>query len=107
MADITSITYSKITDSEFGNKRIWIGIRPEDIYDTQNKPQNSNTAEIKTVLEVVEPMGNEIFLYFPVDGSQFTARIPAREKPNSGTSFTLFFDTNKLHYFDSETEESI
>lgn len=25
MPDITSITYQKITDSEFGNKRIWIG----------------------------------------------------------------------------------
>jgi len=25
MPDITSITYSKITNSDFGNKRIWIG----------------------------------------------------------------------------------
>jgi multiple sugar transport system ATP-binding protein len=58
-------------------------------------------------LEVVEPMGNEIFLYFPIDGVQFTARIPAREKPQPGTKRLLYFDTDKLHFFDTESELSI
>ena len=35
-------------------------------------------AAFNAKLEVVEPMGNEIFIYFSVEGNQFIARIPAR-----------------------------
>src|SRR3990167_2887768 len=61
-------------------KSLWLGIRPEDIYDSDSSNRNNN-AKIDVQLEVVEPMGNEIFLYFTIDDSQFIARIPAREKP--------------------------
>jgi multiple sugar transport system ATP-binding protein len=89
----------------FIGKNIWVGIRPEDISD--NSAISSNTSEINVRLEVVEPMGNEIFLYFPVDSSQFVARIAAREKPEPNSSKKLFIDTNKLHFFDADTEKSI
>jgi len=52
-------------------------------------------------------MGNEIFLYFQIDGIQFTARIPARENPEPGTKRTLYFDSEKLHFFDTDTESAI
>ncbi len=89
------------------NKKIWIGIRPEDIYDSLTKPTVGNLQELTSTLEVVEPMGNEIFLYFSLDGEQFTARIPAREKPQAGNKINLYFDINKFHFFDYETEKSL
>jgi multiple sugar transport system ATP-binding protein len=88
------------------NKSVWLGIRPEDIYDA-NTTGGNNLVKVNVTLEVVEPMGNEIFLYFPVDGIQFVARIPAREKPEAGSSKDVYFDTSKLHFFDVETEEAI
>jgi len=91
----------------FTNKNVWIGIRPEDIYDIDSTIVKENYAKLNVVLEVVEPMGNEIFLYFSVEGIQFVARIPAREKPEAGVKRNLFFDTSKLHFFDSESENAI
>jgi multiple sugar transport system ATP-binding protein len=93
--------------SSYINKDIWLGIRPEDIYDIHaiNERLSFNKVDVK--LEVVEPMGNEIFLYFPLDGIQFTARIPAREKPEPGKKSSLYFDTDKLHFFDTQSEIAI
>ncbi len=89
------------------NKDLWLGIRPEDIYDSDIVSASNNFAKIDVMLEVVEPMGNEIFLYFPVDGEQFVCRIPAREKPEAGTMKEVLLDINKLHFFDSETENAL
>jgi multiple sugar transport system ATP-binding protein len=86
------------------DKVIWLGIRPEDIYDSFSTTIRPSFNQHEVNLEVVEPMGNEIFLYFPVDGIQFTARIPAREKPQPGTKRLLYFDIDKLHFFDTESE---
>src|SRR4030066_1738531 len=88
------------------SKSLWLGIRPEDIYDSDSSNRNNN-AKIDVQLEVVEPMGNEIFLYFTIDDSQFIARIPAREKPEPNAKRTLSFDLGKLYFFDIESEKSI
>lgn len=102
---LSTIEDKKLTS--YVNKNIWLGIRPEDIYDATTTAIRPAFNENEVNLEVVEPMGNEIFLYFPVDGIQFTARIPAREKPQPGTKRLLYFDTGKLHFFDTESEKSI
>jgi multiple sugar transport system ATP-binding protein len=88
-------------------KNIWMGVRPEDIYDSATTTIRPSFNQHEVNLEVVEPMGNEIFLYFPIDGIQFTARIPAREKPQAGTKRLVYFDTDKLHFFDTVSEVSI
>ncbi len=91
----------------YNNKNVWLGIRPEDIYDSNSSSSVKNGSKINVNLEVVEPMGNEIFLYFPVDGEQFVSRIPAREKPEAGSSKELLLDVDKLHFFDGEKEIAI
>lgn len=91
----------------FHNKNIWLGIRPEDIYDSASNIAIQSFANLNVQLDVVEPMGNEIFLYFIIDGIQFVARVPVREMPSAGQSRNLILDINKLHFFDSETEQSI
>lgn len=105
-----SVTLSNIYADKlksYVNKSVWLGIRPEDIYDPASGSSVKNPSKVNVKLEVVEPMGNEIFLYFPVDGEQFVSRIPAREKPEAGSMKELLFDTDKLHFFDVESESSI
>jgi multiple sugar transport system ATP-binding protein len=89
------------------NKPVWVGIRPEDIYDTSSAASIKNISKINVNLEVVEPMGNEIFLYFSISGEQFVSRIPAREKPEAGSKKELLLDIDKLHFFDTEGEKAI
>ncbi len=91
----------------FNDKKIILGVRPEDIYDSQAAPTETHYSPFNAKLEVVEPMGNEIFIYFSVEGNQFIARIPAREKPKPGSQRTIYIDTQKLHFFDGETESTI
>ncbi len=91
----------------FENKKVILGVRPEDIYDSNSIDAKPNFSSFEAKLEVVEPMGNEIFLYFSIEGNQFIARIPAREKPEPGFKRKVYFDTEKLHFFDGESESTI
>ena len=89
------------------NREIWLGIRPEDIYDASASVEREESTAKEVTLDVVEPMGNEIFLYFQLDNIQFVARVPARDEPPAGSKKKLKFDRNKLHFFDTETEKVI
>jgi multiple sugar transport system ATP-binding protein len=91
----------------FINKKVWLGIRPEDIYYADSVMPEGNYTKLNVILEVVEPMGNEVFLYFTIEGTQFVARVPAREKPELGSKRDILFDVSKLHFFDSESGNAI
>ena len=88
----------------YNNKSIYLGIRPENISDL---PDSINSTEAEVRIDVVEPMGNEIFLYFQIDGEQFISRKTSPDLPLPGSMKKLYFDLSKLHFFDSVTEQSI
>ena len=89
-----------------GNKLIF-GIRPEDINMEpaflETFPESVLTAKIS----VSELLGAESHLYCVVGGSEFVAKVDARDHMNTGSSIKLGFDLNKAHYFDAETEDNI
>ncbi len=91
--------------SQFADKEIILGIRPEDILSEKNGSKDLHPIEVK--LEIVEPMGNEIFLYFQLEESQIISRIPAMEKPSVGQNVKLYLDKSKLHFFEKESEKAI
>ena len=93
--------------SAYKGKKVWLGIRPEDIHDNPGKDEVTAFQESTVTLEVVEPMGNEIFLYFNIDDIQFTSRVQSREKPNPGDKKQIFIDCSRIHFFDYKTEEAI
>ncbi len=92
--------------ASFAGQQVTLGVRPEHILAKQSSP--ASTA-ITTRIEVTEPVGNEIFLYFTVGAgkAQFTSRIPSDIVPQSGKEFTLYLETTKLHFFHPTTGESI
>jgi len=92
--------------SSFVDKKVVLGVRPEDIYTSGN-----GTARLSEVgsakLDVVEPMGNEIVFYATSGASNLVARVAPQDLPEVGTDVPLWFDTSKLHYFDAESENSL
>lgn len=100
---------SRYTDKlkSHAGKNVYMGIRPEDFYDESTKKEGTEYFQIIPELEVVEPMGNEIFLYFTLEGVQITARIPSREQLQPRTKHPLYLDLSKLHFFDSADEKSL
>jgi multiple sugar transport system ATP-binding protein len=82
---------------------ITLGIRPEHIYG--EKPAGlESAASFKAHVEVVEPVGNEIFVYFSTGtDSQYVARLATDAPPEVGRPFELFFDTSRVHFFDKDS----
>ncbi len=87
-------------------KDVILGIRPEHIYDPVYT-QVPSGEKVNVFVDVVEPMGNEIYLYFATATAQCVARIPAHEEPQTGIYKELVIDVKKAHFFDKDTEESI
>jgi len=90
--------------SKYIDKQIIFGIRPEDIYQASFAPGIKSSSTVNSLLEVVEPMGNEIFLYLNTENHQFVARVSASENPSVGTNIEIVFNMEKGHFFDPETE---
>jgi len=88
-------------------KSVTLGIRPEHIHAT-TPPEVGATAPFTAHIEVVEPVGNEVFVYFTTGtGAQYVARVATDRPPEVGAPSQLMIDTAKLHFFDSQTEQSL
>ncbi|OLS01462.1 ABC transporter ATP-binding protein [Tissierella creatinophila] len=94
-------------DSYIG-KRVYLGIRPEDInMVSSDDPVMENT--ITGEVLVVEQMGNEEIVYFGIDGNRYIARQTPdlNEDLSTGAKKRFHINMRKCHIFDFETEENI
>ena len=96
---------NKVTHPE-GEK---INFLPENIGNKVTHPEGEKINFLKGQVSVVEHMGNEEFLYFTIDGCEFTSRIEARKTENVkyGEEGEFYFNIKRAHIFDAETEENI
>jgi multiple sugar transport system ATP-binding protein len=109
-----------------------IGIRPEDFEDVEFA--ESGRPEVEVEVEVVEELGAEVHVIFPVDAApveaedvravhdegeasaklladdaraHFTARIDARTRARPGATLRLAVNAAAFHFFDAETGTSL
>ena len=59
------------------------------------------------MVDVVEPLGAEMYVYFRTGETRFVSRITVREYIKVGESVELVFDMSKVHFFDPETEKTV
>jgi len=95
----------KITQYE--NKVVILGIRPEDIYDKLFAQNASEKYVVQAKVEVVEPMGSEIYLYLSTGSANFIARVGAVDTAQIDQELECVFDMNQAHFFDKETDQTI
>ena len=88
-------------------KDITFGLRPEDIYEKGFAEGADEKIPAQATLEVLEPMGNELFLYLTTGKHPIVARVDVHETPEVGQKLDLIFDMSKAHFFDKDTEEAI
>ena len=86
-----------------------MGIRPENISDDEAALAQFATATIDVDVEVTELMGSETYLYLSTTGKDgnIIARVDPRTSSKAGNKIKVAFDTNRLHFFDKETEKTI
>lgn len=97
--------YEKIKIYE--GKEVIFGIRPENIYDklfAQNAREEYTTT---ATVDVVEPMGSEIYLHLNARSNSFVARVNAHDTAQVNQDLQVVFDMTKAHFFDPQTEETI
>jgi len=88
------------------DKQITLGLRAKDIHEFHSWGKAKKPL-FDPKIEVVEPVGNEIFIYFDIDGKQIVGRLPSDIKVTMGEKLSLALDIEKLHFFDTKTEKSI
>ncbi len=93
--------------AKYAGRDVVLGIRPEHMYERAQKGNSFSKAKVQVT--VVEPMGNEFYVYFATSGdaNQYVARLASSEMPRVGRSMELAFDMSKAHYFDPATEQVI
>ncbi len=94
-----------IKDNKLAGKEVIIGIRPEDLEDSNFVQGTSRSNTITANIEVTEPMGAEIYIYIDMEGILVTARVNPKSEYKSGEKGTLFVDLDKIHIFDKKTEK--
>jgi len=98
------------------NRALTLGIRPEDVSVAMEGGPTIFAGESTIVhppitapahLDLVEALGNEVFIYASIGTYVITARIAPQPLPKLGEPITLAFDLAKSHFFDRETGERV
>jgi len=80
-------------------KELYIGVRPEHVFDEQSSEQVINVD-----VNLVELIGAESIIHSSVNDINIVAKVGARTDIKLGDKIALSFDMNKAHFFDKETE---
>lgn len=88
-------------------KTVTLGIRPEHIFDPDFSEAVLEKVEITATVEVVELMGNEIFLYLTTGKNPLVARMDTHNIPQAGQKMQLYIDISRAHIFDKDSGETL
>jgi len=93
--------------ASYQDKEVIFGIRSEDIHDKLFVPEASPENTTIATVEVIEPMGSEIFLYLNSGNHTFTARVNSNSRPQLNQEMDLVLDMSRVHFFDRTSEKTI
>lgn len=99
---LTAEKAQKVIEGGYLNKKVLLGIRPEDL-----SVNNISNSSIEGTINVYELLGSESCIYFESNGINVTAKIPSDYQTAVEQKIKLFVDENKVHVFDMESEEAI
>ncbi|WP_255196355.1 ABC transporter ATP-binding protein [Halorarius litoreus] len=102
------------------DQRVTVGIRPEDVYPAEQADELANpTKPIPVTTDVLEPMGDEIFVYLLTDkdaevdledpnaAGQLLMSVEPDSPISEDQEMEVVLDRSKIHLFDTETEQAL
>jgi multiple sugar transport system ATP-binding protein len=89
----------------FVDKPLIVGVRPEDLLTVAGHPDVAE--RLQAHVDVVEPVGNEVFLNMRHGDDEIVARVPPHSTVQPGTDVGLGFRAERLHFFDPATTARI
>jgi multiple sugar transport system ATP-binding protein len=92
---------SKITG--YIGKKIIFGVRPEDIHDKRFVSNATSSNTVKAKVEVIEPLGAEIYIYLTCGGNSLVGKMDSRTRAEIEQDIEIVIDMAKTHIFEPET----
>jgi ABC-type sugar transport systems, ATPase components len=82
-------------------KKVVMGVRPEDIYDKLfYNLANKDISSFSATVEVVEPLGSEIYLHLNTGKNTLVAKVDAHNQAKTNQIIELVFNLSKSHLFE-------
>jgi multiple sugar transport system ATP-binding protein len=86
-------------------KKIVLGVRPEDFSMQSSEKEEYNL--IEALVEVIEPMGSENYLYLRTDDQNFIIRTAPSTNVKINDQIKLYINLENIHLFDEKSSESL
>lgn len=87
---------------------VTFGIRPEDIHDAHYVPPGVDKSAIMHAnIDVIEPLGSEVYIHAQQGGKEFIGRFDPRTDAQPGKPSELVFNMDKMHIFERQTEQAL
>jgi len=93
--------------TRFAGKPLTFGIRPEDLFDLQHYPGTVSNNVLRATADVLEPLGNEMIIYFSTSVNEFIGKFDAHHRIERGQQMDLALNMDKVHLFDNDSGENI
>jgi multiple sugar transport system ATP-binding protein len=93
--DMGDLPAQSVALQTWAGREIVLGVRPEDL-----QPAYGGTATLNAVVEVIEPVGNEIFLNLRHGKQALVSRVAPGQMPEPGSVVPLSMAAGRLHFFD-------
>lgn len=94
--------FQTLKNKNYINKKIYVGIRPENILiDKNNIYQNQSNVDL------FELLGSDSLTHFKIGNQSVISKAYLKEYLIAGDKIYYDFDTNNIFFFDIETEERI
>lgn len=103
-------TRGKQIADRYNGRHVILGIRPEDIYELDEAKKlgiENDSVDVDEPVVNREMLGAEVILYFDEQGKTLAVRLSPENQIQVGELVSLYFDMEKAHVFDPETEENI
>lgn len=110
----------RLEEKGYIGKIIVIGVRPEDFhlelfseslgqdeYLNRALVEKNNMVYLNATIDGVENMGSEKHIFLKADVDNLIARVGQEFSATLGEDLKVYFDTNKLHYFNKENQQRI
>lgn len=91
-------------------QHVIMGIRPEDITDYEDAVKGGferSSIGITERITAREMLGSEVFLYFDECDTSCSVRLKPNNTTQLNEKMTFYFNPNKVHIFDCNTEENL
>ncbi len=94
----------KLIQLGYVGKEVTLGIRPEDMDESKVA---TDDAKMSGTVDVVELMGAESYIHVKCEDNLFVVRVNGTTDKKMGQAIDIYMNKDKIHVFDSETEECI